>query len=260
MLTTLSTHPARPGRQPAADHRRQHPDDRRDGPASRAWPRPGTPSTRSHQAQLQCAGRIGGRRGSQQRPGPGPGDQPHLRPGGVRRRHQPGQLPGPAQQPQRPAARPHHPGPVRARARPSSSSPPPPASSTGSSPRRRSSTTPARSPSATSSPTTTTAPPTAPITLPTAITVSSDNFFNTIGLNLWYGRAHYGDDALQNVAKEYGLGSPTGIALPNEAAGQDPHAGVLHQGPPGRSQRVHPGPVVSRATATRSPSARTRCW
>ena len=61
-----------------------------------------------------------------------------------------------------------------------------------------------------------------PITLPTAITVSSDNFFNSIGLNLWYGRAKYGDDALQNVAKEYGLGSSTGIALPNEAAGKIP--------------------------------------
>jgi penicillin-binding protein 2 len=60
------------------------------------------------------------------------------------------------------------------------------------------------------------------ITLPTAITVSSDNFFNTIGLNLWYGRAQYGDDALQNVAKEYGLGLSTGIALPNEAPGKIP--------------------------------------
>jgi penicillin-binding protein 2 len=60
------------------------------------------------------------------------------------------------------------------------------------------------------------------ITLPTAITVSSDNFFNTIGLNLWYLRARYGDDALQNVAKEYGLGSGTGIALPNEAPGKIP--------------------------------------
>ncbi len=60
------------------------------------------------------------------------------------------------------------------------------------------------------------------ITLPTAITVSSDNFFNTIGLNLWYGRDTYGEDALQNVAKEYGLGAPTGIPLPNEAAGKIP--------------------------------------
>jgi penicillin-binding protein 2 len=60
------------------------------------------------------------------------------------------------------------------------------------------------------------------ITLPTAITVSSDNYFNTIGLNLWYGRNRFGEDALQNVAKQYGLGSPTGIALTNEAPGKIP--------------------------------------
>src|SRR5262249_34933961 len=60
------------------------------------------------------------------------------------------------------------------------------------------------------------------ITLPTAITVSSDNFFNTIGLNLWYGRNTYGEDALQNVAKENGLGVSTMIHLPNEAHGKIP--------------------------------------
>jgi penicillin-binding protein 2 len=60
------------------------------------------------------------------------------------------------------------------------------------------------------------------INLPQAITVSSDNFFNTIGLKLWYGRSQYGDDALQNVAKLYGLGAPTGIALPDEAPGKIP--------------------------------------
>jgi penicillin-binding protein 2 len=60
------------------------------------------------------------------------------------------------------------------------------------------------------------------IDLPTAITVSSDNFFNTIGLRLWYGRSQYGDDALQNVAAEYGLGKSTGIPLPDEAPGKIP--------------------------------------
>jgi penicillin-binding protein 2 len=60
------------------------------------------------------------------------------------------------------------------------------------------------------------------IDLPTAITVSSDNYFNTIGLNLWYGRAQYGQDALQNVAAQFGLGKPTGIALPNESTGKIP--------------------------------------
>lgn len=61
-----------------------------------------------------------------------------------------------------------------------------------------------------------------PINLAQAITVSSDNYFNTIGLKLWYGRSQYGDDALQNVAKMYGFGSPTGIALPNETSGKVP--------------------------------------
>jgi penicillin-binding protein 2 len=61
-----------------------------------------------------------------------------------------------------------------------------------------------------------------PISLPTAITVSSDNFFNTIGLNLWYGRGRFGDDALQTVAGEYGLGNPTGVGLPNEQPGKIP--------------------------------------
>ncbi len=69
------------------------------------------------------------------------------------------------------------------------------------------------------------------ITLPTAITVSSDNFFNTIGLNLWYGRAKYGDDALQNVAKEYGLGAAYGDPPAQRGRREDPDAGVLPQGP-----------------------------
>lgn len=60
------------------------------------------------------------------------------------------------------------------------------------------------------------------INLPKAITVSSDLFFDDIGVKLWYGRAQYGDDALQNVAKAYGLGTQTGIALPDEAPGRIP--------------------------------------
>jgi len=60
------------------------------------------------------------------------------------------------------------------------------------------------------------------INLSQAITVSSDNFFNTIGLKLWYGRSQYGDDALQNVAHEFGLGTSTGLVLPNEAPGKIP--------------------------------------
>ena len=61
-----------------------------------------------------------------------------------------------------------------------------------------------------------------PINLAQAITVSSDNYFNTIGLKLWYNRQQYGTDALQKVAKLYGFGTPTAVALPNESAGKVP--------------------------------------
>jgi penicillin-binding protein 2 len=60
------------------------------------------------------------------------------------------------------------------------------------------------------------------ISLSKAITVSSDNYFNTIGLKLWYGRSQYRADALQNVANEFGFGSPSGVALRNEAPGKIP--------------------------------------
>ena len=60
------------------------------------------------------------------------------------------------------------------------------------------------------------------IDLPQALTVSSDNFFNTIGLNLWYGRRQFGDSALQQVANQFGLGKPSGIDLPNESPGKIP--------------------------------------
>jgi penicillin-binding protein 2 len=60
------------------------------------------------------------------------------------------------------------------------------------------------------------------IDLSQAITVSSDNFFNTIGLKLWYQKSQYGADALQDVAQEFGFGSTSGIALPDEAPGKIP--------------------------------------
>jgi penicillin-binding protein 2 len=61
-----------------------------------------------------------------------------------------------------------------------------------------------------------------PVNITQAITVSSDNYFNTIGLDLWYGRNNYGEDALQNVAAAFGLGKSSGIPLPNEASGKIP--------------------------------------
>ncbi|MBO0729860.1 MAG: hypothetical protein J2P57_11415, partial [Acidimicrobiaceae bacterium] len=52
-----------------------------------------------------------------------------------------------------------------------------------------------------------------------AITVSSDAFFYNIGLQLYEGRARFGDTALQQVANAYGFASHTGIDLPGGASG-----------------------------------------
>jgi penicillin-binding protein 2 len=63
------------------------------------------------------------------------------------------------------------------------------------------------------------------ITLPTAITESSDNYFNAIGAELWdgyYSGRQFPEDALQQVANEYGLGSASGVALPGESSGLIP--------------------------------------
>jgi len=58
-----------------------------------------------------------------------------------------------------------------------------------------------------------------PIVLADALTVSSDNYFNVIGEDLWDERATFGPLALQDAAASYGFGSPTGVDLPGEAAG-----------------------------------------
>ena len=63
------------------------------------------------------------------------------------------------------------------------------------------------------------------ITLPTALTESSDNYFNAIGAELWDGyfsNHQFPEDALQQVANEYGLGAPTGVALPGASTGLVP--------------------------------------
>lgn len=61
------------------------------------------------------------------------------------------------------------------------------------------------------------------INLTSALTVSSDAYFYQIGVTL-NDEAKYGVDGLQNGDKEVGYGSPTGIDLPNEAAGLVPDA------------------------------------
>lgn len=60
------------------------------------------------------------------------------------------------------------------------------------------------------------------IDLQTAITRSSDIYFNQLGATFWNMRGTLGPDALQNVARAYGFASPTGIKLPDEAAGKIP--------------------------------------
>jgi penicillin-binding protein 2 len=63
------------------------------------------------------------------------------------------------------------------------------------------------------------------ITLPTALTESSDNYFNAIGAELWDGHFsnnQFPEDALQQVANEYGLGAATGVALPGASTGLVP--------------------------------------
>jgi penicillin-binding protein 2 len=60
------------------------------------------------------------------------------------------------------------------------------------------------------------------VNLSRAITVSSDAYFYQIGATFWNDRARYGDDGLQNVARQLGFGSTSGIPLPNEASGRVP--------------------------------------
>jgi penicillin-binding protein 2 len=68
------------------------------------------------------------------------------------------------------------------------------------------------------------------VTLPSALTVSSDVYFYTQGFRLWYlfnGQNGQPPDkkkgyAIQRVAKEFGFGKATGIGLANEQVGRIP--------------------------------------
>ena len=61
-----------------------------------------------------------------------------------------------------------------------------------------------------------------PVNVTAALAQSSDVFFYSVGARFWYGYvAHqYPEDAIQNVAAQYGLGQPTGVDLPGAATGQ----------------------------------------
>jgi penicillin-binding protein 2 len=58
------------------------------------------------------------------------------------------------------------------------------------------------------------------ITLPTAITVSSDYYFYNLGYLFWSQQQRYGETPIQNVAAKYGLGQYTNIDLPDEVQGR----------------------------------------
>src|SRR5438270_1726699 len=54
-----------------------------------------------------------------------------------------------------------------------------------------------------------------------ALTVSSDVFFYNLGNQFWLQRSQFGD-AIQDEARQLGLGKKTGVALPFEAGGRIP--------------------------------------
>ena len=73
------------------------------------------------------------------------------------------------------------------------------------------------------------------VNLPLALAISSDSYFYNLGELFWNGRSAYGDDAIQNVAAEYGEGQTTGIDLPDEGTGRvdsQPEREKLHNEDP----------------------------
>lgn len=59
------------------------------------------------------------------------------------------------------------------------------------------------------------------VNLSSAMTVSSDVYFYLLGQQFWNERDTYGD-GIQNAARDFGFGAPTGIQLPGELAGLIP--------------------------------------
>jgi penicillin-binding protein 2 len=66
-----------------------------------------------------------------------------------------------------------------------------------------------------------------PVDVSKALIVSDDAFFYRIGYQFFVQSNKYGPDGLQNWAKAYGFGKPTGIDLPGEVAGLVPDAAVV---------------------------------
>jgi len=57
------------------------------------------------------------------------------------------------------------------------------------------------------------------IDLRRAMTVSSDVYFYRLGEQMWVNQGTFGQSAIQDTARSFGLGTPTGVQLPGEAAG-----------------------------------------
>ena len=58
------------------------------------------------------------------------------------------------------------------------------------------------------------------VNLREALVVSSDTYFYDIGAKFWIGRNTYGEKAIQDTARQFGLGQRTGIRLASEAEGR----------------------------------------
>ncbi len=58
------------------------------------------------------------------------------------------------------------------------------------------------------------------VTLREAITVSSDTYFYDVGARFWIGRNNFGPTAIQDTARQFGLGQRTGIRLASESEGR----------------------------------------
>ncbi len=58
------------------------------------------------------------------------------------------------------------------------------------------------------------------VALREALVVSSDTYFYDVGARFWIGRNNYGPMAIQDTARQFGLGQRTGIRLASEAEGR----------------------------------------
>lgn len=60
------------------------------------------------------------------------------------------------------------------------------------------------------------------VNMTSAITVSSDAYFYSVGEDFWNARGSLGEEAMQDSARDFGLGEETGIPLPGESSGRIP--------------------------------------